>query len=140
MSWDEAIAETVKLVKNAKAKGKTAGAVGVPSPRSTNEELYVFKKLLETMGATDAGCGVNGSTVDPEQMEDGILRRKNKTPNSTGVVEIGLGPSNGGVDLNAAFQGVMEGSFKAIYLLGPGVLGSGAPENLAREALGTPRS
>lgn len=136
VSWDEAIAEAVKMVGTAMGKGGKAGAVGVPSPKATNEELYAFKKLLGALGATDSDWSVNGSAIDPAQMEDKILRRGDKNPNSTGVKEIGLGSANGGMRLESAFQGVIAGRFKVIYLLGPGVLGSGAPENLAREALG----
>lgn len=135
-SWDEAIAEAVKQIGAVKGKDKKTGAVGVPSPRGTNEELYAFKKLMEAMGATSSDWGPNGSTPEPAQMEDEILRRTDKNPNSTGVTEIGLGSANGGVSMKGALEGVMKGLYKIVYLMGPGLLGTGASENLTREALG----
>jgi NADH-quinone oxidoreductase subunit G len=135
-SWDEALAGAAKQVRAARRSDKKAGALGVPSPRNTNEELYAFKKLLEALEGTSSDWGSNASPVDPAQMEDDLLRRADKNPNSTGIREIGFGSANGGVDLKGALGGVMDGRFKIVYLLGPGLLGSGAPENLAREALG----
>jgi NADH-quinone oxidoreductase subunit G len=135
VSWDEAIAEAVKHL-GATRREKKKGALGVPSARSTNEELYVFKKLLEALGAPSADWGLNGSMADPAEMEDELLRRADKNPNSTGLSEIGFGSANGGVDLKAALEEVKAGRYGVVYLLGPGLLGSGAPENLIREALG----
>ena len=69
-------------------------------------------------------------------MEDSILRRVDKNPNMAGIGEIGLGSANGGMGFGAGLEGVIDGRFRVVYLLGPGLLGHGAPENLIREALG----
>lgn len=137
VSWEEAMSEAVKLIRAAMEKGGAGAAVGIPSPRATNEELYVFKKLAQALGASTSDYNMNGSAVEPSDLEDELLRRKDKNPNTTGIRELGLGPSGGGVDLKGALQGVLDGGVKILHLLGSGVLGSGMPENLPREALGS---
>jgi len=133
VSWDEALAEAARQIAEAAGKGE---AVFVPSARATNEELYLLKKLADAAGGTTSDCNANGSAPDPAEMEDSILRRVDKNPNTTGVIEIGLGRGSKGATLKRALEGVLEGKVKALYLLGPGFLGGGAPEALLREALG----
>ncbi len=135
VSWDEAIAEAVRLVKAAVDKGGEGSALGVVSPRATNEELYAYSKLLDAIGATAADSTSKKDAADPIKMEDKILRRVDKNPNTVGVREIGLGSAGGGLDLDAGLEGVIGGRFRIVYLLSPGLLGRGAPENKVREAL-----
>jgi len=133
VSWDEALSEASRQLDVAAKRGE---AVFVPSPRATNEELVLFKKLAEAAGALTSDCFPDASAPDPAEKEDRLLRRKDKNPNTTGVLEMGFGPPSGGLTLKEALERVLENKVRAIYLLSPFLLGSGRPEGLVREALG----
>jgi NADH-quinone oxidoreductase subunit G len=138
-SWEDAMAEAIRLIKGALKNEGAGAALGVATPRATNEELYVFRKLMEALVAVTSDFSVNGDTPDPSVMEDAILRRVDKWPNTVGLREMRLGPAGGGLNLKAGLQGVMDGRVKVVYLLGPGAIGSGAQEGFIREALGNAR-
>ncbi len=135
VSWENALAEASRLITGSLSKGGEGSVAGVATPRATNEELYVFKKLMQGINAKTADFSLNGAAIDPSEMEDEILRRKDKNPNTTGIREIGLGPAGGGVNLKTALEDVLGGRAKALYLLGPGLLGGEGRENVVREAL-----
>lgn len=51
-SWDAALSATVSAVKEIVAKYGAASVAGIASPRATNEENYLFAKLIkETIGS-----------------------------------------------------------------------------------------
>jgi NADH-quinone oxidoreductase subunit G len=134
VSWGEAIKHAVGLLRPAlkKSSGKKAGCVA--TAWATNEELYLFGKLLEKLGSTAIDFRTNGA-ADPTEMGDSLLRRKDKSPNTTGALELGLLPGEGGTSLISVLRAAREGSIKILYLLGPGIAEGEGGGELSREAL-----
>jgi NADH-quinone oxidoreductase subunit G len=46
-----------------------------------------------------------------------LLIRADKTPNSVGAREVGVAPSDGGLNLEGIIRGIKEGSIKGLYVL-----------------------
>jgi predicted molibdopterin-dependent oxidoreductase YjgC len=53
-------------------------------------------------------------------MEDKLLRRKDKNPNSRGCQDIGIAPGEGGRNIEAILAGVNSGDIKALVVLSVG--------------------
>ena len=132
-TWDEAIKHTAGLLRPAL---KRAGIfAGVATARATNEELYLFKRLADNLGAASLDFRINGAPADPGETEDDLLRRRDKNPNTVGAMELGLGSREGKPDLRGALQKAVEGNVRFFHLLGPGLAESETLGGLAREAL-----
>ena len=108
VGWDEAIAGVVSELK----AFKKSEIAGLGSAFATNEDNYVFQKLLkETIGAKHVD--VVPHIVEGD--EDNILIRADKTPNMRGAKEVGVGGSESG--LQSILRGIVDGSIKALYTL-----------------------
>ncbi len=110
VGWDEAIS---KAVSELRAFKKTEIA-GLGSAYATNEDNYVFQRLIkETLGTKNLDYVQHFKEGD----EDSLLIRADKTPNSTGAREVGVVPSDGGLNLEGIIKGIKDGTIKALYLL-----------------------
>lgn len=108
--WDEAIAKTVSELRV--FKKTEIAAIG--SAYATNEDNYVFQKLMKEV------VGTKNIDFVPHMIEgdeDDLLIRADKTPNSLGALQVGVKPTNGGLDLKGIIEGIGEGSIKALYVL-----------------------
>lgn len=108
--WDEAIAKVVSELRL--FKKTEIAAIG--SAFATNEDNYVFQKLMKEI------VGTKNIAFVPhviEGDEDDLLIRADKTPNSTGALQVGVKPINGGLDLKGIIKGIGEGTIKALYAL-----------------------
>jgi NADH-quinone oxidoreductase subunit G len=108
--WDEAIARVVSELKGFK-KSEIA-AIG--SPFATNEDNYVFQKVMKDIIGTRH---IDLLSHEKEADADDLLIRADKTPNSTGARAVGVRPGEGGFDLDAIIRGMEEGPIKALYVL-----------------------
>jgi NADH-quinone oxidoreductase subunit G len=127
-SWDEALhwcAEALQELKQAYGAGALAG---IGSTKLTNEELFLFRRLLRDI--------IESPHLDvappPEGDEDNFLIRRDKAPNARGVADLDCQPAPGGRDLWGIREGIREGTIKGLYVV---------QENLAadpswREVLG----
>ncbi|MCI0553424.1 MAG: molybdopterin-dependent oxidoreductase, partial [Anaerolineae bacterium] len=110
VGWDEAIAEAVSQLKTFK-KSEMAG---IGSAYATNEDNYVFQRLMkETIGTKNVDVVPHVKEGD----EDDILIRADKTPNMLGATEVGVKPADGGLSLKGILQGIADGGIKALYVL-----------------------
>lgn len=110
VGWDEAIAKVVSELRTFK-KSEVAG---LGSPYATNEDNYVFQKLMKEV--------VGSKNVDfirhvEEGDEDDFLICADKTPNTLGAEAVGVKPSVGGLDREGIVRGMRDGSIKALYVL-----------------------
>ena len=101
------------------ARLREAGAATafVATPQATNEDLFVFRKLAESVGGR-----LDFRVGDPDQKlrlrSDNVLLREDRNPNTQGCLELGLGRT--GVEpILAACQ---VGAVKALVLQGPELL------------------
>lgn len=109
VGWDEAIATAVSELKTFK-KGEIAG---IASPYATNEDNYVFVRLMRDVIGTKNIAMLDHITPGDE---DDFLIRADKTPNSRGAREVGVG-TTGGLDLEGILNGIAQGTIKALYVL-----------------------
>ncbi|MBV9490571.1 MAG: molybdopterin-dependent oxidoreductase [Verrucomicrobia bacterium] len=99
----------------------------VPSARMTNEELWLTKHLIETLGTSH-------HDVVPRQGEaDDILLNADRNPNTAGARRLGLTGENPGEKLADLVAGVRSGRIKAVVALGEDLLEAGfTAEDLTR--------
>src|ERR1700736_2530574 len=107
-SWKSALAragdELKKFVKDQIAV--------IGSARMTNEELWLTKKLIESLGTTD-------HDVVPRRGEaDKILVSADRNPNTLGAQLFGVTNENPGAKLPKIVEKIRSGSIRAIVALG----------------------
>ena len=94
-----------------------AATAFVASPQATNEDLYVFRGLADYLGGMlDFRVGSPERSV--RVLEDGILLRADRNPNTQGCLDQGLGRS--GID--AILAACSSGKVKVLLLQGPELL------------------
>jgi NADH-quinone oxidoreductase subunit G len=110
VGWDEAIARAVSDLRSF----KRTEIAGIGSAYATNEENYVFQRVMkEVIGTKNVGFVQHVKEGD----EDEFLIRADKTPNSTGARLVGVKPGEGGLDVDGIARGIREGAIKALYVL-----------------------
>jgi NADH-quinone oxidoreductase subunit G len=110
VGWDEAIAKAVSELKSFR-KSEIAG---IGSAHATNEDNYVFQKLIkDVLGSKHLDLVPHTKEGD----EDELLIRADKTPNMLGARAVGVKPAEEGYDLQGIIQGIQNGIIKALYVL-----------------------
>jgi NADH-quinone oxidoreductase subunit G len=109
VGWDEAISRTALELKSFK-KSEIAG---LPSPYATNEDNYVFVKLLDFLGAKRMGVQKHVTKGGGDE----ILLREDKTPNSYGAQEVARSSGTSAIDLESVLNGINAGSIKVLYVI-----------------------
>jgi len=110
------LAEALDLLASRLEQAGAATAF-VASPQATNEDLFTFRALADRLGGL-----LDFRVGDPERkvrvLEDGILLRADRNPNTQGCLDQGLGRS--GID--AILAACAAGKVKAVLLQGPELL------------------
>jgi NADH-quinone oxidoreductase subunit G len=109
VGWDEAISRVALELKS--FKNHEIAAIG--SAFATNEDNYVFAKLMKQIGVTYLDLIPHVKEGD----EDDILIRADKTPNSLGAREVGIKPEDGEHGLKAILRKIRDGSIKVLYII-----------------------
>jgi NADH-quinone oxidoreductase subunit G len=107
VGWDEAIAKVASALKS--YKGSEIAAIA--SPFATNEDNFLFVKLMRHLG-------VHRIVVTPHVKpgdQDDILLREDKTPNSLGAAHAGATPDGGA--MKTLLEDVQKGTVKALYVI-----------------------
>lgn len=104
VGWEEAVSKSVSLLT-----GKKNHILFIASPFSTLEDNYVFKKFAKDVFECNELFYI--PEID-ESFGDDILRKSDKTPNSTGLKVLGIQPVN-----DTVIKKIHEGKYKAIYVL-----------------------
>lgn len=108
VKWETAIAEAARLLS-----GRAAGEVAVlASARMTNEELFLAKRLAETLKAEVI------DVIPRPQKGDGFLISDDGNPNTTGAKLLGVAANPPGGRLGEIAEGVRSGKIKALLCLG----------------------
>lgn len=110
VGWDEAVALVVSELKGFR-KNEVAG---IGSAFGTNEDNYVFQKLMREIVGTR---NLDFMRHMKEGDEDDLLITADRTPNSLGALQVGVKPGDGGLDIDEIIEGIEEGSIKALYVL-----------------------
>ncbi len=102
--WEEAVSKSVSVLS-----GKRGKILFIASPYSTLEDNYAFKKFAkEVFGSSDIAYIPN---ID-ENFGDELLRKNDRTPNSTGLERMGIKPLG-----DSEIKGITSGKFKAVYAI-----------------------
>jgi NADH-quinone oxidoreductase subunit G len=105
---------------------KSAGpSAGILSGRNTNEEAYLFVKLMKTISRD---CALEVFYQERELTEvQKILMSPDRSPNFRGARDMGVS-SNGGFE--SLMQKVVAGSFSGAYVVGEDLLDAGDREKI----------
>jgi NADH-quinone oxidoreductase subunit G len=107
-TWPRALGAAAGRLKDLAAAGP--GTIGVVvSAESTNEEIFLVRRLAERLGATLAGI----SWSPPGAFADEFLIKGDKNPNTTGLARQGV-PLDGKADALVAAAG--RGELRALVL------------------------
>ena len=109
VGWDEAIAKVAFELKS--FKKNDIAALG--SAYSTNEDNYLFAKLMQFLG-------VKRIDLMPQTKagnQDDLLIREDKTPNTLGAQEVGVRPESDVFGFTPIINEIKAGKIKALYVL-----------------------
>lgn len=124
-NWAHALAKAGEELKNFQ---KDEVAV-IASARMTNEELWLTKKLIDSIGTT------YHDVVPRTGSADAILMSADRNPNTLGAQLLGVTTATPGAALSNITSGVKSGAIKAVVALGEDLTQIGlAPEALKKLA------
>ncbi len=109
VGWDEAVALLGSELKT--FKGSEIAAVG--SPFATNEDNYLFRKLMNHLGA-EHYCIL--PHLRPEDCDD-FLITPDKSPNSRGATLVGSSEGRVLSDCGAVIEKINAGEIKLLYVM-----------------------
>jgi NADH-quinone oxidoreductase subunit G len=103
------LAEVSRRLAEIRSSRGDAAVAGVISAKSTNEEAYLFARLVSgSLGGAVYGL----SWSPPEATGDAFLRRRDKNPNTRGLAALGLSLDG----LDALGRRVESGQVKALFV------------------------
>jgi NADH-quinone oxidoreductase subunit G len=128
VTWQEALA---LLIDRLRAYGPDEIGL-LASPEMTNEELFLIRRLAETLGVKNLDF-----QVPPREPgdEDDFLLRADKNPNTRGAEAIGLWPADRGLDAWEMLEALRREQLKCLWVFHHDVTRCGWPEGAVLEAL-----
>jgi NADH-quinone oxidoreductase subunit G len=123
-TWDQALQSVYAGLNSAPS------LAGVLSGRNTNEEAFLFAKLIKKLSANYA-LEVFYQERDLTDVQK-ILMSPDRSPNFRGAKEMGVA-SNGGFD--ALVQKLLAGNFSAAFIVGEDLIQTAANPEAVRAAL-----
>jgi NADH-quinone oxidoreductase subunit G len=119
LSWSAALKEVSELLNKA-----PQGSVAIiASARQTNEELFLFKKLANKVGAITDSIPRTGEG-------DKLLLSADRNPNSNGARLIGFCSEKMGEQISKIAKGIEQGTIKTLIVFGEDVTKHGIAANL----------
>jgi len=121
--WPAAIAAAAQRIERVRDARGAAALAGIASAHATNEDLFVFRRLLEALGAGFAGVAV------PRGRADDKLIKAEKAANGAGARALGFD------DARSVCERIRAGEVAGLIVLGHDALGAdylGGIEALAR--------
>src|SRR6185503_70524 len=103
-----AAAQQIARVRDAKGG---AAIAGIASAHATNEDLFVFRRLLDGLGAGSAGVAI------PKWRADDLLRKPEAAANGAGARALGF------EDAAALCERIRSGEIAGLIVLGHDALG-----------------
>ncbi len=107
--WEKALDLAARRIRE--AREPVGQILAVATPAVTTEELYLFGKFARMVLRTPhIDFRVSSTNEKPSESEDGILRRRDRFPNSTGAALLGLTPGEFGAAAEAGGPEAAAGS------------------------------
>ncbi len=108
LKWQEAIDTAVSQIRALETDTEVAM---IASARMTNEELFLARRLAETLGIAE--CEI----VPRFGEADGILLSADRNPNTHGAQLLGLTGAQPGAKLDTIRRGIQDGRIKGLIVL-----------------------
>ncbi len=127
VEWEEALAEAARRLGSVARKYGGDAVAGVGSPHLTNEENFVFSRLVQG--------GLKSRNLDLAVRlgkEDSILIKAEKAANVRGSREVGVKPGAGGWDIRGIESALAGGRLKGLYLVGDDACSLWPEQSLAK--------
>jgi len=119
-SWESLLVTTANRLRDAAAVHGPEAVAVIASPRSSNEELFLVRKLAEELLATPNLAW--SSNTPGDRPSDDLLIRGDKNPNSRGAQLLGISEDR----FDDVLRRISEGKIRALLVFG-NLLG-GLPE------------
>ncbi len=111
-AWEGVLATTALKLREAAEKHGPDSVAVIASPQSSNEELFLVKKLAaEILKTENVGCT---SRTPGDRTSDAFLIKEDKNPNSKGAQLLGIAEEGFG----RAVKAISEGKVRALLLFG----------------------
>jgi len=127
VEWEEGLAQAASLLGQAARRHGPAAVAAVGSAHLTNEESFVFAKLVRLgLGSPNLDLAVRLGR------EDSILIKAEKAINGRGAREVGVSPGPDGLDLAGIGFALAQGALRALYVVGGDAVHSWSRQVLER--------
>jgi predicted molibdopterin-dependent oxidoreductase YjgC len=137
VSWKRAFEEAEGRIRALRERYGPGSLAGIASSKATNEDLFLFKKLIrDTYGSPHLDFRLDETGKDPGALEDDILLKKDKSPNTRGALDLGVVPGPGGLDTMGILREAMVDRIKVLWILEEDLLTRLGGEDWIRMALG----
>jgi NADH-quinone oxidoreductase subunit G len=126
VSWDDALtrlAQTLTRVKEEHGANAVAGIIGA---KATNEEVYLFPRLLSEQVGTELVAGLSWSPANASH--DDFLIKADKNPNTRGLQAMGL--LDGGASAADVLAAAAQGTVKVLLVFAVDLVPAFGPEKL----------
>ncbi len=118
VSWDEAVQTVATRLKELEAKHGAGTIAGIVSAFATNEEAYLFRRIL----GGDAAQSIAGHAWSPPGASgDDLLIKADKNPNRAGLQALGIATDP--VAVTRLLDGAREGKIKGLIVMGTDLVG-----------------
>jgi NADH-quinone oxidoreductase subunit G len=116
---EEALDRAAALLRGVRERSGPAALAAILSARLTAEDLYVARRVLETLG-------IERVAVPPheEGEDDALLIRRDKTPNARGAALLGAGAPNAG-RVKEILEDAAKGRVRGLVVIGEDPVGEG---------------
>ncbi|MFQ5990066.1 MAG: 2Fe-2S iron-sulfur cluster-binding protein [Candidatus Methylomirabilales bacterium] len=118
VAWDEAVSVLVDRLREIVNQHGPGAIGGLLSTWLTIEELYATRMFLrEVLQTPHVDYHVDrGDGREADEVEDHLLRRTDKSPNTGGARLLDIGPAPGGLGAQQMLKAATAGSLKALLL------------------------
>jgi NADH-quinone oxidoreductase subunit G len=130
-TWDDALATVAQAL--ARHRREEIGILA--SPRMSNEDLFLVKRLAQDRGIVNLDFRVPPRTPGDE---DDFLIRADKNPNSRGAVLCGIAPGAGGLDAAGIVKAVAARRLTVLWIFHHDLFASAWAEADVQAALSGP--
>jgi NADH-quinone oxidoreductase subunit G len=114
VSWAQVCSTVVEKLNQVKAQHGDGVIAGIIGAKATNEEAYLFSRLLKEQVGTDKVAGLSWSPADA--FHDDFLIKADKNPNTRGLQALGL--LNGGASVADILSAAGQGTVKILLVFG----------------------
>ncbi len=126
VTWDQAFSRVVDLLTQVKEQHGAGAIAGIIGAKATNEEAYLFSRLLTEQVGTELVAGLSWSPADA--FHDNFLIKADKNPNTRGLQVMGL--LNGGASASDILAAAEKETVKALLVFGADLVTACGQEKL----------